>query len=307
MYTVPEEIPEDVIAHTVGFLDGISRSNLCCVSQFFHKNYNHILCYDGPHSTRANIVIRLKHAYWDLGIKTDNHHYYTTVEICKLPIDIWVTKVLMTESIHASKFLCLWHYVNYVQYDINYRVNYVNDLLRDAVATISSESDHQTRKIQIILETFTPSPLTQNYILRMSCIFGNEDMVRYLIDERKFAINSAVIMSVLISEEFTYSRRLRVIEYLLKKSNNVRDLLTEMNYWNLKYPLYNQDWDTFVIMYRLLIEHYPQDSQSHWTDMERTICYGLPESVQLQQRADIEQYRLSLLSRESLNTSIQHV
>ena len=279
-------IPEDVVVHIVTFLDGSTRSVLCPVSRFFASR-KQLLNYDGPYTTPGNIVVRLTHSYWGLGIKTPNQYYYTTVEVRDgLPTDVWIDKLLMTESIDAGAFLCAWHHLKSIT-----RADIANDLLRDAIATISSEVTHQMRKIQVILETCKPSSLTQNYILRMSCLLGNEAMIRYCIENQEFSIDSGVTTAVLISERFAHDQHPRILEYVLSKSTNVHDLFTDMNYWNLKYPLYNQDWGTFAIMYKMLVLHNPQ---LPWTDIERTICHGLPESCQLQQRAEIAQYRASL-------------
>ena len=276
---------QDTIDYIISFLDGKARSQLCCVNREFYNTAS--LHYDGPQTVpRKYIVFKLPEKYYDYGVRTKNSFYYSTCQFPNKSWSLWFHDLLVDPNVNTGTVICAWRFISKSICPVD------DETFRDIAESLSSSIDNQTHKLIYLLEQYSVTTLTKDYLLRLSCMRANIKVITYLVEIQKSEVTATVIMAILISTEFEGNQRLEVLQYLLNHSNIV-NVASELDYWNLKYTLHSNDWEAFTVIYKALVL-FLRNEFITWREIEHQLCYALPESRQLTAYNDIVNLRRSL-------------
>lgn len=263
-------VPEDLLAYIFSYLDGYSRIELRAASRYFAENK--LLMYDGPAPyDMARYISLLPQEYCHLGEQTPNCFWYCE---CPIPLThdaLWIRTLANNTDISASTFVCAWRCSNDQFVDIS------NEVLRDAVERCEENVAEQRKKIYYLLDVCTINRYTQDYVLRLACLQGLTDLIDHLVLRLNYHVSSSVIMATLISSRFSKVERISLLQFLLSRSDVV-EVITDLDYWNLKFPLHSDDWDTFALLYKSLLHSSHVNGGHPYAIIEQELCYALPVS-----------------------------
>jgi hypothetical protein len=270
-------LDKDTAGHVASYLGGEARSRL---RQSCRKLLNYpLLLYDGPHTTPQTIVILLPDRLRPFAYRTVNLFVYSS---CDRPPawttrQEWLGKLAIDPSAPVQAFLCAF---------LKARPRVDTDLLlRDVSEDL--QSHNQRQKLYCILYLADrPDGTTQDYILKMACLSACQSVVCYLVAEQCFDVTVGALTMALVSQNYSHRDRLQIIDYLLTHTRD-EDITLHLNYWVLKYALFLNEWDVFLLLYRHTCEN------NVWTpQVDVELRHAIPNNHTL--KATLKQTRASL-------------
>lgn len=259
-----QQIGSDCFHVVVGFLDGVSRLNLrqCC------KEYQaeNLLMYDGPVDSLYEHVTVLGEAFQKECTRTA-HGFL--VQTCRPPCNgtvrtRWITELASNPDVTPSRFICGWRALTDAE-----KEEYTDELVHDSTESMCDvENDPQTTKVYYLLAHTHPSDFTLDYVLRFACLHQNLSLVQYLLTDLKCQVTENVLMMALVSSERTAVRD-KLVSLVLGSLTSIEPVVAH-DFWAVKYTVFTNDWYTFELLYRLVLQTNIQVS-------DRNLCSTLPE------------------------------
>jgi len=238
-------LDKDTAGHVVSYLGGEARDLLrqCC-RKLLH--YPKLLDYDGPHTSPRTIVILLPDRLLPFAYRTTNLFVYTS---CDRPPPCttrryWLEKLAVDPSTPVQAFLCAF---------LKARSTADTDLLLREVSEDLRSHNQQQKLYCLLYLADHPDGTTRDYVLKMACLSGCHETVRYLVAHQGFEVTVGALTMALVSQHYGTQDRLQTIDYLLTHSNDP-DITLDLNYWALKYALFLDEWDVFFLLYRHMYE-----------------------------------------------------
>lgn len=270
---------DDILAYIASFLGGASCQNLSFVSKSFYQSK--YLKYDGPRRTTTSHVCVFPEDYKKWCTRSRNGYLFS---VCYVPpfdseqvSQDWIRQLANNPDVDPCTFICAWMFLR--DYEL------LDLVVHDIGETMTStQDDPQITKLLYLLDRYCPCIVSLDYVLRLSCLQQNLDLVVYLLKRFRCEITVSVLMMALVSSDFNNTRQ-QLVQILMGYSRDI-SILFQLDFWAIKYPLYSDDMETFKLLYSYLL-------QEGIILPEYEICQTLPENRRLGVFKEITQFRQS--------------
>lgn len=259
------DLDKDTASHVWSYLGGNDRARLSQCSLALSKTT--LLRYDGPRPTPNTLVLRLPDCFWPFAYRTANGFVYTCCTRPFVKNTQWLTDAALDPAVSVQVFLYAFLTVKTTDTDTD---TDTDALLRYISEDLQSPTQQQ-KLVCVLCLTGRPDDVTREYVLKMACLSGCQNVVRYLVTQQHFDVTVGALTMVLVSQHYTPHTRVQMMEYLLVNAMDP-DVTIHLNYWALKYALFLDEWDVFHLLYRHMYEH------NVWTpQVDSELRHALPD------------------------------